>query len=216
MILIADLQVSYVVLIGALAIITWALMMRSHRWFRGQPHDQPPVQSYGRRESVARTPSAPLPAEAAKWEIQMHEIARELSARLDSKMGILEHLIREADRAAARLDSAMAAAQRGGVAPAAGLKAPAVPSRDAIADEPSSGPPASQADGLKSPRESAASSASSTAGSRVTAPRGQTAEERYEEIYLLANYGHGAAEIAQRVGSPIGEVELILSLRGKR
>ena len=36
---------------------------------------------------------------------------------------------------------------------------------------------------------------------------------RREEIYRLADYGFAAAEIARRVGSPVGEVELILSLR---
>jgi hypothetical protein len=217
MILIADMGVSPVVLfIGALAITTWVLLMRSHRWFRRQPRNLPPVEAYGRQESAARMPPVALPAEAAKWEVQMHEIARELSARLDSKMGALEHLIHEADRAAARLDRAVAAAQRAGVVPAAAVKAPAAQPLAAMPNEPWSAPPASQADGLKTPRETAASSVASAAGPRNAAPRGPTPEQRYEEIYTLANYGHDAAEIAQRVGSPIGEVELILSLRRKR
>ncbi len=37
---------------------------------------------------------------------------------------------------------------------------------------------------------------------------------RHEEIYTLADYGYDAAEIARRVNTPVGEVELILSLRG--
>jgi hypothetical protein len=41
-------------------------------------------------------------------------------------------------------------------------------------------------------------------------------ERRYEEIYTLADYGYDAAEIAQRIGTPIGEVQLILGLRGNR
>jgi hypothetical protein len=45
---------------------------------------------------------------------------------------------------------------------------------------------------------------------------GPSSDHRYDEIYVLADYGHNAAEIAQRLGSPIGEVELILSLRSKR
>jgi hypothetical protein len=36
-----------------------------------------------------------------------------------------------------------------------------------------------------------------------------------EEIYTLADYGLPAAEIAHRTGAPVGEVELILRLRGK-
>ena len=49
------------------------------------------------------------------------------------------------------------------------------------------------------------------AAASPTAPRAG----RREEVYALADYGYDAAEIARRVGSPIGEVELILSLRGK-
>ena len=41
-------------------------------------------------------------------------------------------------------------------------------------------------------------------------------EQRYNEIYLLADYGHSLPEIAQRLAVPVGEVELILSLRDKR
>ena len=40
----------------------------------------------------------------------MHETARELSAQLDSKLSALQALIAEADRAAARLDAAVARA----------------------------------------------------------------------------------------------------------
>jgi DNA-directed RNA polymerase specialized sigma24 family protein len=39
---------------------------------------------------------------------------------------------------------------------------------------------------------------------------------RYQEIYTLADYGYPPSEIAQRMGSPVGEIELILSLRDKR
>ena len=38
---------------------------------------------------------------------------------------------------------------------------------------------------------------------------------RYEEIYTLADYGYEPAEIARRVNTPVGEVELILSLRSR-
>jgi len=38
---------------------------------------------------------------------------------------------------------------------------------------------------------------------------------RREEVYTLADYGYAPAEIARRLGTPVGEVELILSLRKK-
>ena len=49
------------------------------------------------------------------------------------------------------------------------------------------------------------------AGVRAAASR----PRRQEEIYTLADYGYEPAEIARRVGTPVGEVELILSLRGR-
>jgi DNA-directed RNA polymerase specialized sigma24 family protein len=44
----------------------------------------------------------------------------------------------------------------------------------------------------------------------------RSAADRRQEIYTLADYGFPPAEIARRVGSPIGEVELILGLREKK
>jgi hypothetical protein len=38
-------------------------------------------------------------------------------------------------------------------------------------------------------------------------------DPRHEEIYTLADQGHGAKEIATRLNRPSGEVELILALR---
>jgi len=44
------------------------------------------------------------PPEVLRWEVHMQETARDLSAQLDSKMLALQHLIKEADCAAERLD----------------------------------------------------------------------------------------------------------------
>jgi len=43
-------------------------------------------------------------AQFARWEVKMHEVSRELSAQLDSKMIALEQLIRMADETLARSD----------------------------------------------------------------------------------------------------------------
>lgn len=44
------------------------------------------------------------PREFRQWEVEMHEIARELSGQLDSKIVMLEHLIRTARQESARLE----------------------------------------------------------------------------------------------------------------
>jgi len=103
-------------------------------------------------------------------------------------------LIRDADRAAARLESAVAAASPGPRAPIA----PPEPQR------------ANQAAALLSGASAAGEAAPGEVRPRPTHPG------RYDEIYLMADYGHPAAEIANKLGLPIGEVELILSLRTRR
>ena len=41
-------------------------------------------------------------------------------------------------------------------------------------------------------------------------------DPRYRSIYALADQGLSRDVIARRVGTPAGEVDLILSLRGKK
>jgi hypothetical protein len=50
-----------------------------------------------------------------------------------------------------------------------------------------------------------------TTGARA----GNSASRRHAEIYSLADSGMSSAAIANRVGCPIGEIELILGLRGR-
>jgi hypothetical protein len=132
----------------------------------------------------------PLPDDLARWEVQMQETARRLSAQLDAKLSLLQALTAEADRAAQRLEEALDRTH------------PALP-------------PGSQAESLRPIAEGPHDVAAEP--DRVTVelePAANTdRSRRREEIYQLADYGFAPAEIARRVGSPVGEVELILSLR---
>ena len=155
----------------------------------------------GRDYGGVRTmPSPPggLPQDLAQWEVELHETARQLSAQLDAKLSLLQSLIAEAEQAAARLE-------------------------DALDRSHPTLPPGSQAESLRPvgyarsvPRDGEiglSDSDLSTADDEAAPPTDRT--RRREEIYSLADYGFAAAEIARRVGSPVGEVELILSLRDK-
>jgi hypothetical protein len=42
------------------------------------------------------------------------------------------------------------------------------------------------------------------------------ADNRYSEIYAMADHGTAVREIAQKLSRPAGEVELILALRPNR
>jgi uncharacterized membrane-anchored protein YhcB (DUF1043 family) len=57
-----------------------------------------------------RTPSHNLdaPVEVGRWEVHMHETARNLMGELNTKMLVLEQLTRDANAAADRLERALA------------------------------------------------------------------------------------------------------------
>lgn len=157
--------------------VTLWLLLRAHRALGGRPRNDAPLVRTPRPKSMPHAYNPQAAAELGGWEVRMHELARELSAELDSKMGALQHLIRLADERLARLDAA--AAQDS--APRAPSAAVAENRLDAF--EPS------------------------------VPTRSPKPNPRHEEVYALADAGHDSHAIAGYVGSPIGEVELILSLR---
>ncbi len=94
-------------LIAAILVLTITMLLRLYRY-----------QARNRRTATTqRKPAAEPPRShnaapdaVVRWEVQMHELARDLKGELDSKMVALSHLIRDADRAAQRLEDALEAA----------------------------------------------------------------------------------------------------------
>jgi len=216
MCLFAEAEYATLMVVTALVVIIGVLLLRSHRYFSRQERDSSPIVRVGRPDAEDRGHHAEAPEVMQRWEVQMHEVARDLFGQLDSKMGALEQLIREADRASARLEAALSAARE-----EEGRSAPNAASTTLHGEQPlreatAAGPAlTNQAEKLKSAGLEDQGSRGQTTGTEEVSEE-VSRERRYEEIYLLADYGFDAAGIAQRVGSPIGEVELILSLRDKR
>lgn len=168
--------------IAGLAFVALVLLFRSRRYLK---MDRPSYANPALQERPPQPASGgDIPAHYQRWETMMHQTARDLSGQLDSKMSALQSLVREAHSAAARLEAALAAAQR--VPPAAEPPSPTAPPATSPA-------PARDSNAL---------------------PAG--ADPRYDQIYTLADYGFDPSEIAHRVGSSRGEIELILSLRQTR
>jgi len=136
-----------------------------------------------------------------RWEVEMHDRTREMTGTLDSKMSALQALIADADRAAARLERALDEVEG------------RMPDGD---DSPlSDGAPL--ATGTDEMPVAPAPGTAGQAGSGT--PAGQQEGDRQsdlqrEQVHTLADYGHPPSEIAARLGRPVGEIELILRLRG--
>jgi hypothetical protein len=150
------------------------------------------------RPAKALDPHAP--AELARWQAELHEFAREISARIDTKMAALEHLMRAAHHEALRLEETLERAQHL-------IGSPVVAEEWTAADEAPAQAGLHQAQSLLDAARASAESECMPARELPGPGR------RCQEIYTLADVGLPSHEIARRLGTPIGEVELILSLR---
>jgi hypothetical protein len=214
MTLLAQTDLPTLVALGLLGVVVGVMLLRVQRYYRQHPSPGPSLGASSRPGHAPRPDASPpahqhgVAREMLEWEVQVHEMVREMSGQLNSKMAALEQLIREADRAAARLETALVAAR--GVGPPA--SAPTLPPGEQEGDAPR---PTSQADALKPVVADDQVSDAGAADEQRPAER-PSRQRRHEEIYTLADYGYDAAEIARRVGTPVGEIELILGLRENR
>lgn len=216
--------------LGALGVvIAWVLV----RGLAAQPKTrEAPPRSPANAQPMPREIAPPLreialpaPGSAAFPEDMMRQTARELAARLDSKIRLLESLVRDADQAAARLEAATAAAEHRlapQFAPGACLSAPSKPAGRWASerDRPPECLPG-QAAGLKDTTRlvpGAMNFEISRAAVPTSLPGSPSASAsagspRYQPVHSLADQGCSAEEIAHRTGIPLGEVQLVLNLR---
>jgi len=111
--LFAEKNLAYVFLIAAILVATLTLLLRLYRYQKRQSRGVP--RQTGRPSQSEQRASAP--DSVIRWEVEMQELARDLKAEIDSKMIALGHLIRDADRAAERLEKALRASSAPGVPP---------------------------------------------------------------------------------------------------
>jgi hypothetical protein len=207
----AELSSSQVALLAGIGLFVFVILRRTARTFKTSP---PPSPRFKNDESMpsraatmlplgsARVRSAAGSSEHEAWEVEMHELARELRGQIDTKMRALEALIRTADEAIGRLDQAIDRAESLGILEEEGAVA-------AVATNWTSATAA---------RDASATFASGANSVRRAEPRPRPSrlddEARFERVYALADAGLTASKIATQIGSQVGEVELILSLRG--
>ena len=154
----------------------------------------------------------------------MHEIARELSGQIDSKMRALGALVAEADRAAARLERALAEARPPGVSGSASAQpgTPPPPEQPGCSLEQPPGdaewPAAAPAPPVAARPATPAPSSGAPAGEGQSGePPGSeatpTSGNLRDEVQMLSMYGYPPAEIARRLDVPVREVERLLADR---
>ncbi|HEV2295797.1 MAG TPA: hypothetical protein VGR35_18255 [Tepidisphaeraceae bacterium] len=123
--------------------------------------------------------------------VELSEMARQVTAQLDTRATKLELLMREADEKIETLQRLQSSVPVGPSAPGSA----AMPRQSAAAER----------DALMQPLH-----AQSTTSPHPPQP---VVDPRYAEIYALADQGRSPVDIASRLGRPSGEVELILALR---
>ena len=134
------------------------------------------------------TPLLDAPPDLLRWQVEMHETARHLKAELDSKMGALQAITRIASEESARLEAAIARAERLGISTCADTLA----AIEALNGNDDFG------NGLLP-------SASLAKSEEIAARR--------DAVFQLADQGLASKAIAQSIGAPLGDVELLMSLR---
>ncbi len=206
---------------------------------RPDPLERKPIQStLAQQRAIER--------DMGNLLVQYEEMIRRMTAQVDTRAKKLEMLIQDAEGTIARLNALIAAAANpAGPSTSPSLTAsgkeslPAAPSTGSPRTDLSQAPDGSEAGNpaqggeprllamaemgpsQPKPAEAVTNPGSETAKpvTRKPAdpsdPTGKT-EDRHADIYRLADGGRSPHQIAQELGRPYGEVELILHLRSTR
>lgn len=189
------------ILLALLVVATLLLVMRLRRRLAGAGDDarEHAVAAERRGAGVPprrKTSPARGQPEVERLFVELQEFAREVEGRLDTKIAYLKRLIAEADRVGQELDSRI------------GVQAPQAP-----AGGPPAGNPPHGTDGGEE-REPAGPRLGEHLDIRVGEEPGERAQDAGagHRVLGLHEEGRPVREIAELVGLPEGEVELIINL----
>ena len=176
---------SYLFLAGVLLVSVSLLYRAQRRMAQSRQQMQQAWQSLHSRPQASASQTGPYNP-AARWEVELHEVARGYLAELHTRSAILEQQLREARELSHRLASLLE--QLRPLEPKGVEQAPP---------------------GAPWPLQGR----SDARGSRArVSPPGSLASGQGEQIAALAAQGLSSAQIAAQTGRPVEEVELILRL----
>jgi hypothetical protein len=209
------LQTNQVMLLAGIGLIVLVFVNRLRRGFvtdeRPSRRHRPSVTGPRRPTDTrpgevigsARLRSSTASNQQEAWEVEMHQLARQLKGEIETKMSALARLIQTADEARTQLQAAIDRADSLGLIED---ETDRISQAASEMDENRRSPP-HRAPTKKQPT---ALPHPSIAGSPDSNPAD---DPRFDRVYALADAGFSAARIASQIGSQVGEVELILSLR---
>lgn len=181
-------------LLSGLALLIIVLLRRYRAYFRKlrnrNKRERNAAQS--RKDERPRQPLYDAPADLLRWQVEVAEFSRDVRAELDTKIGVLQAVIRLADERIAELQAL--------AGPADETDGPGSDAVEQICE---------LAVDLTTTAANAARSAEESSPRRGWAPSPAV----QARIFQLADEGSEAAEIAERTGLPIGDVEILLSAR---
>ncbi len=189
--------------IALIAVIAGATALMLISNVRRRKEGGPSPRAYAREQLARLKEEKVVHDDLADVMMQLQNVAREINAQLDAKFIRLERSIRDADERIARLERSPGTADRKGSLDVTVADEAVTRSETQVA-----APPDRRDSAVPSPAASAPPEAKSTA--RRAGRPGRS------EVFALADEGKTALEIAEGVGLPAGEVELILSLRRTR
>lgn len=196
-----------------------------------------------RPQSLSETPPCPAslddaPPEWTRWQVAMHELARDLKGEIDTKLAALQTLVALARQESDRLEALLAQTQRrttvdsaqtsahGHAPPATPSPASAPGAADATSPASAATPdmacrpdPLARLAKLADPAAIADPAALAHAAQNLPPPAvaDPLADNAIDTaIARLTEQGHPAEAIARQLGLPIGEVELRQSLHPRR
>ena len=110
--LIAGIYQSVALLLG-LTMLAVMLLRRYFRYYgRRKPgRIDPPIVRVARTDRAPREPLLDAPREMTRWQVEMHQVARDVNGQLDTKMRMLLELIRQARLEREQLERAIERAE---------------------------------------------------------------------------------------------------------
>jgi DNA-binding NarL/FixJ family response regulator len=190
-------DMSTVMLALGLALLVTILLRRSYRYFgRVSRRQTPAIEHVPRPRASTRERLDDAPKDVVRWQVEMHETARDLKAELDTKISVLRQLVLMATEQQEKLEQSIIRAQELGL--------------DRNRDRPASIAGASEQSASLYKRQPTSDDSSLSFGSTA-----EQFTDRQKHVGRLAREGCSSDEIAQQLGLSLGDVELLLSLHSR-